>query len=114
MRQGLKFDLKGNNFKQLRGLEIEVVNKLQVSVKSKEVSIGEMAKQAKEIKKSQVQKKFIELIGVSLWEAQMLFPTFTTAEVLDKFVGCVTNNCTLYYGYNVITTFIVWSNYSFT
>ena len=94
---GQKLDLKGNNFKPLRGLEIEVVNKLLISVESKEISIGEMAKQAKKTKNLKgVQKKFIELTGVSTWEeAQMLFPSFTTVEALDEFVGCVTTKlCT--------------------
>ena len=55
---GQKIDLKGNNFKPLRGLEIEVVNKLLSSVESKEISIGEMAKQVKKIKNlKEVQKK---------------------------------------------------------
>lgn len=94
---GQKLDLKGNNFKPLRGLEIEVVNKLLISVESKEISIGEMAKQAKKTKNlKEVQKKFIELTGVSTWEeAQTLFPSFTTVEALDEFVGCVTTKlCT--------------------
>ena len=98
---GQKIDLKGNNFKPLRGLEIEVVNKLLSSVESKEISIGEMAKQAKKIKNlKEVQKKFIELTGVTTWEeAQALFPIFTTAEALDEFVGCVTTKlCTPRYG----------------
>lgn len=94
---GQKLDLKGNNFKPLRGLEIEVVNNLLSSVESKETSIGEMAKQAKKIKNlKEIQKKFMELTGVATWaEAEEKFPTFTTAEALDEFVGCVTTKlCT--------------------
>ena len=48
---GSKLDLKGNNFKPLRGLEMEVVKEMLVRVENKEISIGEMTKEAKKIKK---------------------------------------------------------------
>ena len=88
---GKKLDLKGSNFKSLRGLETAVIQHLLTRVKSKEISISEMMKEAKKIKElKEVQKSFMESTGVSTWqEAQELYPTFTTAGALDEFVGCV-------------------------
>ena len=90
---GSKIDLKGNNFKPMRGLEVDVLKDMLLRVQNKEISIGEMSKEAKMIKQlKEVQKSFVQKTGALTWEqAQADYPEFTTAEALDEFVGCTTS-----------------------
>ena len=86
---GKKFDLKGNNFKPLRGLDLEVVKQLLEEVAANEKSLQELAKDCTKTKRMrEVQKAFVSETGLKTWEeAVSKFPEFANAEALDEFAS---------------------------
>lgn len=80
----------GNNFKPLRGLDLEVAHQLLMDVADKEMSIQDMMAECKSVKSMrEIQNAFIRETGVPSWqEAEEKFPEFVTAEALDKFRSC--------------------------
>ena len=80
----------GSNFKQLRGLDVEVAHDLLKDVADKEMSIQEMMAECRDVKVlKEIQTAFIRETGTSSWEeATVKFPDFATAEGLDEFRGC--------------------------
>ena len=82
-------DLKGNNFKPFRGLEIEVVLEVLQEVAEKKMSLHEMASHCNKVKQLKVvQKSFIEATGMENWEEVIeKLPSFATPEALDEFTS---------------------------
>ena len=82
-------DLKGNNFKPLRGLEMDVVLEVLKEVAEKNVTFQEMARHCNKIKQLKVvQKSFVEATGLESWEvASEKLPSFSTPEALDEFTA---------------------------
>ena len=82
-------DLKGNNFKPLRGLEMEVVEEVLTEVAEKKMSLKEMAQYCIKVKTlKRVQKALVEATGLDSWaDATDKIPDFTTTEVLDEFTS---------------------------
>ena len=85
---GKKLDLKGCNFKPLRGLDVPTINSLLERLTREELSIAEMTRECRKIKiLRDLQKAFIEETGVQTWEeAEDKFPEFAAAESLDQFI----------------------------
>lgn len=85
---GKKLDLKGSNFKPMRGLDISTVTSLLEQLTREELSIPEMAKECKKVKSlRELQKAFIDETGVKTWkEAEEKFPSFASAEALGQFI----------------------------
>ena len=73
---GKKLDLKGSNFKLMRGLDISTVTSLLKQLMKEELSIPEMAKECKKVKSLRdLQKAFTDETGVKTWkEAEEKFP----------------------------------------
>lgn len=86
---GRKQDLKGSNFKQARGLDVAVIHQLLGEVVSKEKSIAEMVAECVKVKRLRdVQHTFVIQTGSSSWEeASQKYPTYTTPEAFDEFLG---------------------------
>ena len=86
---GKKFDVKGNSFKPLRGLDFDVVQQLLEEVAANEKSMAELAKDCSKIKKmGEVQKCLLSETGLTTWEeAVEKVPKFASAEALDEFAG---------------------------
>ena len=76
---GQRMDLKWNNFKPLRGLEIEVVLEVLQEVAEKNMNLHEMASHCNKVKQLKVvQKSFIEATGMENWEeVTEKLPSFT-------------------------------------
>jgi len=89
---GRKLDLKGSNFKHVRGLDTPTIHQLLCEVVSEEKSIPEMTAECIKIKRMcDVQQSFILQTGSSSWEeATLKYPAHTTPdlEALDEFL-CV-------------------------
>lgn len=85
---GKKLDLKGCNFKPMRGLDMSTITSLLERLIEEEMSIAEMAKECRKMKTLRdLQTAFIEEIGVKTWkEAEEKFPDFANAEALDQFI----------------------------
>ena len=85
---GKKLDLKGSNFKHMRGLDVEVVMELLTEVAEDEIGITEMGAECLKIKRLRdIQGAFVKETGVESWEeAQSKFPDFTTSEAFDEFL----------------------------
>ena len=86
---GQRMDLKGNNFKPLRGLEVEVTKEVLEAVAEKTMTLQEMANHCAKVKQLRlVQKAFLEAIGLETWEdAVEKVPSFATTEALDEFAS---------------------------
>ena len=82
-------DLKGNNFKPLRGLEMEVVEEVLREVAENKMSLKEMAQHCTKVKNlKKVQKSLVEATGLESWaDAVNKLPDFTTTEALDEFTS---------------------------
>lgn len=80
----------GSNFKNLRGLDINIVNELLTDVASKKLNLQQMnAESAKTKKLQDIQAAFVKETRVSSWsEATDMFPMHTTSEALDEFTTC--------------------------
>jgi hypothetical protein len=85
---GKKLDLKGCNFKPMRGLEMSTITSLMKQMMEKELSIAEMTRKCRKMKTlRELQKAFVEETGVKTWEeAEEKFPEFANAEALDQFI----------------------------
>ena len=85
---GQKLDLKGCNFKPLRGLDLATVTDLLEQLAKGEMSVADMAKVCKKVKSlRELQKAFVDETGVNTWEeAVQKFPEFANAEALDQFI----------------------------
>lgn len=85
---GRKLDLKGCNFKPMRGLPESAVTSLLRQLSEGEISIAEMGRECKKVKRlRELQKALMEQTGVKTWdEATEKFPNFANAEALDQFV----------------------------
>ena len=85
---GKKLDLKGCNFKPMRGLDMSTITSLLERLTEKEMSIAEMTKECRKMKTLRdLQKAFVEQTGVKAWEeAVEKFPEFASAEALDQFI----------------------------
>ena len=84
---GKPLDLKGNNFKPLRGLECNFVKELLGEVAEGEKMLAEMAAYCDKVKKlKNIQRSFMEEVGITNWdEVSEKFPSFCSAEALDEF-----------------------------
>ena len=80
-------DLKGSQFKCLRGIDLPDVHRLLDEVKSNTISLKEMSSECMSIKQIQkVQLAFIRGTNTHNWsEACEQFPVYTTAEQLEPF-----------------------------
>lgn len=80
-------DLKGNNFKPLRGLEHDVVKNIVGEVAEGKKTLAEMAAYCVKVKKlKNIQQSFMEEVGVTNWdEATERFPSFCESQALDEF-----------------------------
>ena len=87
---GRMLDLKGSNFKHVRGLDTPTIYQLLCEVVAQDKSISEMTTECIKIKRMRdVQQSFIIQTGSSSWEeATMNYPAHTTPEALDEFL-CV-------------------------
>ena len=85
---GKKLDLKGCNFKPMRGLDMSTITSLLEQLTKEELSIPEMAKECRKMKTLRdLQKAFVQETGVKTWEeAEEKFPDFANAEALDQFI----------------------------
>ena len=85
---GKKLDLKGCNFKPMRGLDMSTITSLLEQLTKEELSIPEMAKECRKMKTLRdLQKAFVQETGVKIWEeAEEKFPDFANAEALDQFI----------------------------
>ena len=85
---GNKLDLKGCNFKPLRGLDMPTITSLLERLTKEELNIQEMAKECRKMKTLRdLQKAFIQETGLKTWdEAVEKFPDFASAEALDQFI----------------------------
>lgn len=83
---GKHLDLKGSQFKCLRGLEVPEVHRLLIELNSK-ISLKEMGNECATIKQMQkVQVAFIRGTNCKNWDEPCeRFPLFTTAEQLEPF-----------------------------
>lgn len=82
-----QLDLKGSQFKCLRGLEVLEVHRLLVELKNSKLSLKEMSCECATMKQVQkVQAAFIRGTNCKNWtDACDKFPLFTTAEQLEPF-----------------------------
>ena len=87
---GRKLDLKGSNFKHVRGLDASTIHQILCEVMSKDKSIPEMTAECIKVKRMRdLQQSFILQTGSSSWEeATLKYPAHTTPEALDEFL-CV-------------------------
>ena len=85
---GKKLDLKGCNFKPMRGLDAITIKSLLDRLTKQELSISEMTKECRKMKRLRdLQKAFIEETGQKTWqEAERKFPDYANAEALDQFI----------------------------
>ena len=85
---GKKLDLKGCNFKPMRGLDMSTIASLLEQLTKEELSIPEMAKECRKMKTLRdLQKAFVQETGVKTWEeAEEKFSDFANAEALDQFI----------------------------
>ena len=85
---GKKLDLKGCNFKPMRGLDMPTITSLLKQLTEEELSIPEMAKECRKMKiLRDLQKAFVEETGMKTWEeAEEKFPHYASAEALDQFI----------------------------
>ena len=84
---GQRMDLKGNNFKPLRELEMNVVLEVLQEVAEKKMTLHEMASHCNKVKQLRgVQKSFIQATGLDSWEeVSERLASFATPEALDEF-----------------------------
>ena len=80
-------DLKGSQFKCLRGIEFSTVYRLLMEIKKKQISMKELCCESNSMKQLQrVQMGFVKKTNCSGWaEAQQRFPSFATAQQLEPF-----------------------------
>ena len=80
-------DLKGSNFRCLRGVPEEAVYKLLLDVRDKKLSLQELSSQCQSIKQlSRIQSAFVKATNCHSWEeAVQKYPEFTTVEQLEPF-----------------------------
>ena len=85
---GKTLDLRGSNFKPLRGIDLQTVAQLLTDMKNKKLSVKELIKECTRIKQLRVvQQAFMEETGAESWDdAKSRFPEFTTARAMDEFV----------------------------
>ena len=85
---GKKLDLKGCNFKPMRGLDMSTIASQLEQLTKEELSIPEMAKECRKMKTLRdLQKAFVQETGVKTWEeAEEKFSDFANAEALDQFI----------------------------
>ena len=84
---GRKLDLKGSNFKHVRGLDASTIHQVLCEVMSKDKSIPEMTAECIKVKRMRdLQQSFI--LQSSWEEATSKYPAHTTPEALDEFL-CV-------------------------
>lgn len=85
--QSKPLDLKGSNFRCLRGVSELTVHKLLLEVSEEKLSLQEIAVQCADAKVlSKIQLGFIKATNCASWEdALQKFPMFTTAEKLEPF-----------------------------
>jgi hypothetical protein len=78
-----KLDLKGCNFKPMRGIETSTI-----MLMTEELRIAEMTTECRKVKAlKELQKAFVEETGVKSWEeAEEKLPEFANAEALDQFI----------------------------
>ena len=82
--------MEGNNFKPLRGLDLQVAHELLKDVADREMTIQEMMAECKDVKsRKEIQTAFLRETGVTSWEeAEEKFPGFVTPEALDEYRAC--------------------------
>ena len=80
----------GNNFKPLRGLDLQVAHQLLKDVADRKMTIQEMMAECKDIKSMKdIQTAFLRETGLPSWdEAEEKFSAFVTPEALDEFRSC--------------------------
>lgn len=84
-----KLDLKGVNFKPLRGLELEERKALLMQLESKEISFVELATICRNKKRlKEVQQQFMMYLNLKSWqEAKIEYPEHSKDELLKPFMG---------------------------
>lgn len=84
---GKNLDLKGSNFKPLRGLDLVNVRQLSQDLISRKLSLQELSKECSKIKQLHIiQRALVEQTGSESWdEAERRFPAFTSSKALDEF-----------------------------
>jgi hypothetical protein len=84
---GKLLDLKGSQFKCLRGIEVPEVHRLLIELKNSKISLKEMSYECATMKQVQkVQVAFIRGTNCKNWDdACERFPLFATAEQLEPF-----------------------------
>ena len=94
---GKMLDLKGSNFKHMRGLDAEMIAKLLQDVAERKTSVSEMAGECLNVKRLRdLQAAFIKETGMASWEdAKAKFPESTTPEAFDEFLLPRTSNKSL-------------------
>ena len=82
-----KLDLKGSQFKCLRGVEMSEVRRLLLEVSDSVISLKEMSSECIAIKHlHKVQAAFVQGTNCTDWnEAREKFPKYTTAEQLEPY-----------------------------
>lgn len=80
-------DLKGHNFRCLRGVNEEDAHSLLTEVKEGKISLQELAGECQTIKQlNKVQSGFVKATNCATWEeAVNKYPLFTTPEKLEPF-----------------------------
>ena len=80
-------DLKGSNFKVLRGVNSEDVLRLLIEVKNLKISLGELASECTTLKLlTKVQAGLVKGTNCSSWkEVVQKYPNYCTAEQLEPF-----------------------------
>lgn len=85
--QAKPLDLKGSNFRCLRGVAEDAVHSLLVDVKNRKLSLQELSSQCQSMKQlSRIQAGFMKATNCSSWdEAEEKYPKFVSPEQLEPF-----------------------------
>ena len=83
-----KHDCRGSNFRELRGLNSDIVHNLLVQVCNGEISLSHLNKECKRRKRLQKLKEaFANEVGEESWEqASHKYPRYATEAALERFV----------------------------
>ena len=86
-RDSKPFDLKGSNFKRLRGMEFVTIENLLQRVSDGKLSMSELGSQCNEIKQlNKIKACFVKGTNSESWiDASQKYPPFTSSEQLLSF-----------------------------
>lgn len=85
--QSSPLDLRGSNFRCLRGVPENAVHELLTEVKERKLTLQELSSECQSVKQlAKIQVGFMKATNCNSWEeAQEQFPEFTTSEKLEPF-----------------------------